>query len=360
MRILIAAGGTGGHIYPALALAKEIQKKDKRHQVLFIGSNHRMEKDVIPSFNYPFYGLDIDNFKKGFVGKLASLYKMNQAYWQCRKLIKQEKIEVVMGFGNYITLPVLYAAHHLQVKTLIHEQNALPGKANLLLSPRVDATIGSYVKNKEYFKGESTYIYGNPRAQEAAQLVVDTAFKKQYGFAGDDEVIVIFMGSLGSSSVNAVLLECLSELDQKGYKVLYATGKQSYQTTKQALKDLKNIRVEANVDGLQALAMCHLAITRAGATTLAELAALGVPAILIPSPYVPDNGQFINAKELVEKKAACLLEEKELSHKSLTDMIIHLMQDDKKRQSLKENIKEFAYPLANDDIIKLIDKMIGE
>lgn len=359
MNILISAGGTGGHIYPALALAQAIRDKDEKNIVWFIGSNQRMEKDIIPSFDYPFFGLDIDNFKKGMLGKLTSLFKMNQAYWKCRKHIKDNKIDVVMGFGNYITLPVLLAAKHLKVKTLIHEQNALPGKANLFLCKKVDATIGSYTKNEEYFK-ERLYIYGNPRASQASKLKVEHDFKSQYGFNEKDKVIVIFMGSLGSSSVNKVLLASLVELDSLGYKVLYATGNQSYEETKTKLEKLENVKITKSVDGLQALAMASLAITRAGATTLAEMAVLKVPAILIPSPYVPDNGQYLNAKELIEKEAAYLIEEKNLSTESLTKTIIKLMEDEELRLKYQENIKEFAYPKANDDIINLINKMIGE
>lgn len=356
MHILISAGGTGGHIYPALSLAKALLATGK-HQITFIGSNNRMEKDLIPAFNYRFIGLDVDNFKKGLFGKVGSVIKMVEAYGQCRKIIKNENIELVIGFGNYITVPPLLAAKHLKVTTFIHEQNALPGKANLFLSKKVSRTIGSYQKNLEFFNQQSTKIYGNPRAQSAAETILDTDFKIKLGFKKDQKLIVIFMGSLGSSSVNELLKESLKVLATKSYGILYATGKHHYQDALTALSNLDHIVVMESVDGIQALAHADLAITRAGATTLAELAALGVSAIVIPSPYVPDNGQYLNAIELEKKDACVLIEEKDLTKDHLVAIVEELMNDETKCHQMRMNIRKFAYPNANDDIIKLIDTM---
>ncbi|MFI3284699.1 MAG: glycosyltransferase, partial [Erysipelotrichaceae bacterium] len=180
MKILICAGGTGGHIYPAVALGEKMIEKNEQNQLFYIGSNTRMEKEVIPSFGYSFIGMDIDNFKRGIVGKIISLYKMIRAYLMCLKVIKDKQIDVVIGFGNYISVPVVLAAKHMGVVTLIHEQNALPGKANLFLGKQVDAVVGSYPVNLDYFPIKKTYIYGNPRAQLAYQYKVSESFYHHY------------------------------------------------------------------------------------------------------------------------------------------------------------------------------------
>ena len=350
MKIVMVAGGTGGHIYPAIALANSFKLED--NQVFFIGSNNRMEANVIPPLGYTFFGLNIYNFSN----KIKGIYSMITSYFKCKKILKDIDADIVIGFGNYITLPVIFAAKRLKLKTIIHEQNAYPGKANLFLSKYVDIIIGSYELNKKYFNNDKLYIYGNPRASECLNIISDN-FISDNGLDNSLNTILIFMGSLGSSSMNDIFIELLQMYKDSKTQFIFVTGTQQYNKINEIFKDYTNIKILDKCDGIKALNSCQLAITRAGATTLSELAALNKEAIVIPSPYVPDNGQLLNAKVYKEKDAIILLEEKNIELNTFKNIIDETINDKNKLNKLKENIKLFNYSNASYDIISLVKKV---
>ena len=350
MKIVMAAGGTGGHIYPAIALANSF--KNNKDDIYFIGSNFRMEKDVITNTEFPFYGLDIYNFSN----KIKGIYSLFKSYFKCKKILREINADVVIGYGNYITLPVILAAKKLNIKTIIHEQNAFPGKANLFLSKYVDYIIGSYELNKQYFDNNKLYIYGNPRASECKNYNKDNTFIKDIGLNNNLNTVLIFMGSLGSSSMNNIFIELLSLYKDSDTQFIFVTGINQYIDINDKFKNYNNIRILDKCDGIKALDACTLAITRAGATTLSELAALNKAAIVIPSPYVPDNGQLLNAKVYNEKQAIILLEEKEININKFKDIIDEVINDKEKITKLEQNINEFNYSNASYDIINLVKK----
>lgn len=352
MRIIIASGGTGGHIYPAITLAQALQKAG--HKITFVGSTGRMEKDVIPAAGFDYIGLDMKIPGGSLINKANSFVSIVKAYYKCREIVKD--YDLAIGFGNYISVPLVMAARNRGLKTVIHEQNSFAGKANKYLDQKVDLVIGSYEENKKTFKNPHTLILGNPQSSKAFNIKKDPEVLLNLGLDPDKKTVVIFMGSLGSQTVNKVVIEYLNSL--KGdYQVIYASGKQNYAKARAAVKKKDYICVKEAVDGVKVMANSSLLVSRAGATTLSEICAMGMPSILIPSPYVPNNHQFYNAMALIDKNAALLLEEKDLSPASLKAIIEKSINDEELLKSLHENAIKLSNPKVLDEIVKEIDKL---
>ena len=352
MRIIIASGGTGGHIYPAITLAQALQKAG--HKITFVGSTGRMEKDVIPAAGFDYIGLDMKIPGGSLINKANSFVSIVKAYYKCREIVKD--YDLAIGFGNYISVPLVMAARNRGLKTVIHEQNSFAGKANKYLDQKVDLVIGSYEENKKTFKNPHTLILGNPQSFKAFNIKKDPEVLLNLGLDPDKKTVVIFMGSLGSQTVNKVVIEYLNSL--KGdYQVIYASGKQNYAKARAAVKKKDYICVKEAVDGVKVMANSSLLVSRAGATTLSEICAMGMPSILIPSPYVPNNHQFYNAMALIDKNAALLLEEKDLSPASLKAIIEKSINDEELLKSLHENAIKLSNPKVLDEIVKEIEKL---
>lgn len=352
MRIIIASGGTGGHIYPAITLAQALQKAG--HKITFVGSTGRMEKDVIPAAGFDYIGLDMKIPGGSLINKANSFVSIVKAYYKCREIVKD--YDLAIGFGNYISVPLVMAARNRGLKTVIHEQNSFAGKANKYLDQKADLVIGSYEENKKTFKNPHTLILGNPQSSKAFNIKKDPEVLLNLGLDPDKKTVVIFMGSLGSQTVNKVVIEYLNSL--KGdYQVIYASGKQNYAKARAAVKKKDYICVKEAVDGVKVMANSSLLVSRAGATTLSEICAMGMPSILIPSPYVPNNHQFYNAMALIDKNAALLLEEKGLSPASLKAIIEKSINDEELLKSLHENAIKLSNPKVLDEIVKEIEKL---
>lgn len=352
MRIIIASGGTGGHIYPAITLAQALQKAG--HKITFVGSTGRMEKDVIPAAGFDYIGLDMKIPGGSLINKANSFVSIVKSYYKCREIVKD--YDLAIGFGNYISVPLVMAARNRGLKTVIHEQNSFAGKANKYLDQKADLVIGSYEENKKTFKNPHTLILGNPQSSKAFNIKKDPEVLLNLGLDPDKKTVVIFMGSLGSQTVNKVVIEYLNSL--KGdYQVIYASGKQNYAKARAAVKKKDYICVKEAVDGVKVMANSSLLVSRAGATTLSEICAMGMPSILIPSPYVPNNHQFYNAMALIDKNAALLLEEKDLSPASLKAIIEKSINDEELLKSLHENAIKLSNPKVLDEIVKEIEKL---
>ena len=352
MKIVMVAGGTGGHIYPAISLAKELQKRG--HEIYFIGANDRMEKTAVPEAGFKFIGLDIKSTSGGFKQKLCSLKSMISAYHKCLKILKNNA-DLVIGFGNYISLPVLKAATHLGIKTMLHEQNSYAGKANLALEKDAELVVASYEESLKQFKTKKIEVLGNPQSSIASKAVRNPEVIKEFGLDPNKKTVVIFMGSLGSKTVSKIVGEYIENLDHKNYQLIYATGRNYYATYKDIKKE--NVVIRERIDGLNVMRNADLVVSRAGATTLAEITALGIASILVPSPYVANNHQYYNAMALVNKDAAVLLEEKDLTAVSLNDKIEELINDDAHRENLAKNAKSLCNENVIEDMIDRIEKI---
>lgn len=352
MKIAMAAGGTGGHIYPALTLGEELKKKG--HEVVFIGSNDRMEKDVIPANGFDYIGLDVLTTRGGIIQKVRSLFSIYKTYRKSLKLLKD--FDMAIGFGNYISIPVMEAAIKLHKKTIIHEQNSFVGRANRLLDEKVNLIIGSYEENLEQFKNKNIKILGNPQSSKAYHVEKDEKVLKDMGLDPDKKTVVIFMGSLGSASVNEKLLDYFKLLDGS-YQVVFATGSAHYDKMNSLIEKKDYLKVYERIDGIKVMKNATLLVCRAGATTLCEISAMGMPAILIPSPFVPNNHQYYNGKALVDKNAAVMIEEKDLNGKVLNDTINSLINDENRLKELSENASKLGNPEVLNDIIEAVENL---
>ena len=346
VKYLFCAGGTGGHIYPALTLAEKF--KEAGHEVTFIGARSRMENKVIPERGYPFIALDIRNYNGFLIGKLQGIFSFVSNYLKCLKLV--EEYDVVVGFGNYISLPVVLAAKQRKKKTVIHEQNSFPGKANRVLDQRVDLVIGSYKENLDYFKNPHTEILGNP--QSSVNTIEKSDYFHKMGLDEELPKVLMFFGSLGSETVDKVVHKMLDEHDKLPFNLLYASGESYIHNYDGFRKD--NVKVVNRVEGSLALADTDLLISRAGATTICEISALGVASILIPSPYVTNNHQYYNALSLVNIDAAKVIEEKNLTPELLYKTIIDCLSDTKTLETMKKQAKTLGNPKACEKIAERI------
>lgn len=357
MKIIISAGGTGGHIYPALAIANKIKEKNKDAEILYIGTKNRMEKDIVPKAGYKFIGISVNGLKRSISPKnIKSAFMFLNAIKKCKKIIKEFKPDLVIGVGGYVSAPVVYAAHKLGIKCCIHEQNSSFGVTNKFASNFADKVFVSF-KSLEEKMNDKKYIYtGNPCSENA--LKAEAAKKEEYGLTPSKKLVLIVMGSLGSQTINNKMKDMLTLFNNKDYEVMFVTGKNYYDEYKNN-KYTKNIKIVPYIDNMvRLLKKTDLLVSRAGASTLSEISTLNVPSILIPSPYVTENHQYKNAMDLVSKNAAEIIEEKDLNGDILLRKVEKILNDRLYTKKLKENLKSFevknSASMIYDEIIKLI------
>ena len=357
MNIALVTGGTGGHIYPALALAKAIIDRNGSHRVFFIGNLDRMEATEIPAAGYRFFGLPA----KGFSGSPLSIIKAILALRKSKKmaldLLKREQPDLVIGFGGYVCVPVIQAAHQLHIKTMLHEQNSIVGRANKVLIPIVDAIVCDYEANLNVFPASKTRRLGNPRTYMIQQTHNPETVFERYHLDSKKPVVLIVMGSLGSASVNALMPSMLHRLDQLGIQVLYVTGKRHYEAFRATMPDTTHIRVLDYIDQLWAMRHVQLMVCRGGATTAAELTVFGMPSIIIPSPYVPNNHQYHNAKALFDAQASVLIEEKDITGEILVESIKTLLDDPQRLLAMRNAALTLGKPLAAQHMVDWIETL---
>lgn len=351
MRIIISAGGTGGHIYPALAIINKIKEREPSSEFLYIGTHNRMEKDIIPKYNIPFesieiYGISRKNLFKNF--KTLSSYL--KAKKKCSELIKNFNPDAVIGVGGYVTGPVISTAHKLGYKTFIHEQNSVPGTANQYLSKYATNIFVSFKSSLNYFPNYKTIFTGNPCSEEA--LKVEPISKRELGLSDNKKLVLFVMGSLGSEKVNEILSQTMNKFAGKDYEILFVTGKDSYESMKDRNYP-SNVKVVPYIEQMtRIMKKTDLIVSRAGASTLSEIISLKVPSILIPSPYVPNNHQYKNAMDLTDKQAAILIEEKDLTPDNLVNNIELILNDEEKQEKMRQALSDLS---INDSATKIYE-----
>ena len=355
-KICLVTGGTGGHIYPALALASKWREMDDVEEIFFIGNDDRMEATLVPSYGYPFYALHTSGLVGGIASKVKAILQLFKAYSIAKKYLKQKQPNLVVGFGGYVCAPVILAAHSLKIPTMIHEQNSIVGKSNKVVMNKVDKIVTCYEKCSEVFPMDKTVLLGNPRGTIAKEAEFDEAYFKSLGLSMDKKTILIMMGSLGSSSVNELMKDALKNVDF-GLQFLYVCGKDNDKDL-DLFKGKDNVVVVPYVDTLKIYGKIDGMICRAGATTLAEVTALGIPSILIPSPYVANNHQFYNASMLVQKDAAYMIEEKDLNARTLETAIEELFGNEEEMAKTRDCALALGKPNAAYDMIELANQII--
>ena len=359
MRVIVTAGGTGGHIYPALAMINKIKEMEPNSEFLYIGTHNRMEKDIIPKYNIPFEMLEIYGFnRKNIFKNLKVLKCLIKSKKKCKKLIKDFNPDIVLGFGGYVTAPVISVAHKLGFKTLIHEQNSIPGMSNKYLMNKVDIICVSLKSSLDAFPKEKVVFTGNPCGEDAVKK--EAIDKKELGLTKEKKLVLIVMGSLGASTINEYVVNIKDKFKNKNYEVLFVTGKNDYDNIiKNKFPD--NVKVVPYVDGLtRIMKNTDIIVTRAGASTLSEIIALNIPSILIPSPYVPNNHQFKNALDLVNNNAGILIEENDLKGDILLDKIDELFNSTIKYNDLKNNLNKLKIDNSASIIYENIEKLVSD
>lgn len=360
MKVIVSAGGTGGHIYPALAIIDKIKEQDKSADILYIGTDNRMEKDIVPKKGIRFIGIKIDGLhRKISLKNVRSAYLFLSSISKCKKIIKKFNPDIVIGVGGYVTAPVIYAAHKLGIKCCIHEQNSIFGMTNKFASKYVDKIFVSFKSSIQTSLYKEKCIYtGNPCSENAIKAI--PANKELYGLSNNKKLVLIVMGSLGSKTITLKMKDQLTLFNNKDYEVLFVTGKDYFDEFRKN-KYASNIKLVPYIDNMVSLLKkTDVLVSRAGASTLSEIATLNIASILIPSPYVTENHQYKNAMDLVNKDAALILEEKDLDGDSLLRLVEKLLNDPIYSKNMKNNLKSFEVKDSASKIYYEIKQIVGD
>lgn len=350
MRIIITGGGTLGHIYPGLAIADKLRKNA---DILFIGTTNGIESEVIQKEGFNFKGVDV----QGWSGKnqVKFILKLIAAFFVGIKYLKEFKPDIVIGMGGYASVPVVLGAVLLKIKTLIHEQNSIPGKANRLLAKFVDKVAINFADSKSYLPANKIEVTGNPIRTQIGQISRQEALAR-FNLDTNKFTLLVFGGSKGAHRINEVMKEAINFFPEDKIQIIWATGDKDYQPIKEFTSKIGlRIVVEKFFYDLPvAYQSADLIICRAGATTLAEIIACNLPAILIPYPYATDNHQEHNARFLLEKGVAMMIKELELSSEKLTKTIIELVQNRNKLNTMAKNYQSLKTTDATQNVIDII------
>ena len=357
MKAIVVAGGTGGHIYPALAIINKIKEKEENSEFLYIGTSDRMEKDIIPNLGIKFIGLEMTGLNRANpLSNIEVFRKFNNAVKESRKIIKDFKPEVVIGAGGYITAPVLYAAHKEGIPILIHEQNSIPGVSNKFIGNFANRVCVSLPNSVNLFPKDKVVYTGNPRSEEI--IKVEKLSKTELGFKKNKKLVVVVMGSLGSTTMTEKIKELIPAFNGKDYQVLIITGKKYYDEYKDIELD-DNVKVVPFMENLiNLLKDSDLIVSRAGASTIAEITAIGLPAILVPSPYVTNNHQYKNAKELEDAGACRIVTEEDFSKDTIISEIDNMFSDEKAYNKMVESSKKLGITDSATRIYEEVRKII--
>jgi len=357
MRVVISAGGTGGHIYPAIAIINKIKQEEPNSEFLYIGTADRMEKDLIPELGIKYEEINVSGLKRKITFEnFKVLFQFMKAREKCKKIIKEFAPDVVIGAGGYVTGPVIWAGKKLSKKTFIHEQNSVIGLSNKYLTKYADKVGVSFPSTLDLFPKEKVVLTGNPCSEKA--LKMKKANKEDYGLSKDKKLVLIVMGSLGSKTVNDKIVSFLNVFKNKDYEVMFVTGNSYYEKVKN-MKFPSNVKVVPFIYEMPSLMkVTDLMVTRAGASTMSEILVLNIPSIFIPSPYVTNNHQYKNAMDLVKENAALILEEKDLNKENLINLIDKTLSNKEDYNKIKNNLKELGIKDSGERIYQVLKGMI--
>ncbi|RSL31346.1 undecaprenyldiphospho-muramoylpentapeptide beta-N-acetylglucosaminyltransferase [Salibacterium salarium] len=362
MKVVVTGGGTGGHIYPALALVKEIKRLEPNSEFLYIGTNRGLESDIVPRADIPFQTIAISGFQRKLTWKnLRTVWRFVRGTAKAKQMMKDFGADIVVGTGGYVAGPVVYAASKLGIPSIIHEQNSVPGLTNKFLSRYVDKVAVSFEESASFFPSEKVIYTGNPRASEVTNITPPSPLK-ELGLDEYKKTILIVGGSRGARPINEAFLEALPTVSDKQWQFLYVTGSVHYENVIEEVKKAgnpENVVIQPFIHNMPAvLSYADLLISRAGATTLAEITALGLPSILIPSPYVTNNHQEKNAKSLSDKGAALLRTEDDWNADTLVYDTDSILFDETKWEAMHKAALTLATPHAAEDIYRLMENLM--
>ena len=362
-RAIISGGGTGGHIFPALAIANEIKKRNPDADILFVGAEDRMEMEKVPAAGYKIIGLPVMGFPRKPSKKIFAFFKkLRQSSKLAKKIVADFHPEVAIGVGGYASGPLLRAAAKDKVPCLIQEQNSYAGITNKLLSKKVNSICVAYDKMERFFPAEKLIFTGNPVRQN---LIEKQNRKEAFEFfkvSEEDKVVLIVGGSLGARSVNQAVLKNMKEIEASGVQVIWQTGAYYYDKIQEELKETKpqNLQIHKFITRMDlAYEVADLVISRAGAGTISELCLVGKASVLVPSPNVSEDHQTKNAMALVEQDAALMVSDDEINEK-LFPLAFEVVNDEDRCSALAAKSKELAKPDATKQIVDEVEKLVRQ
>lgn len=368
-KIILCGGGTGGHIFPMLAIAEEFKKVNSENKILFVGSNDRMEMEIIPKYDFPIYGLWISGIKRSslilnilFLGIPFILKNITLPFKILFSVIKSIYIlikfrpDFVIGFGGYSSGPFLLTSHFLNFKTAIQEQNSYPGLTNKMLSKKVKYIFTAYDKINSFFNTNTVFNFGNPIRN--LKIKSNENAHKYFGLDSSKKTILVLGGSLGAKNINEGVLNNISLIRESSYQVIWQTGKFYYKNIlSKNIKD-KKIIIKDFINRMDlAYSVSDIIISRAGAIAISELCVISKPLILVPSPNVVDDHQTKNAKAISEKGGCVLIKDSDAKN-TMLKTAFDLFENKSKMDSMKKSLSKLSSPNATQKIVNKIYEII--
>ena len=368
-KIILCGGGTGGHIFPMLAIAEEFKKVNSENKILFVGSNDRMEMKIIPKYDFPIYGLWISGIKRSslilnilFLGIPFILKNITLPFKILFSVIKSIYIlikfrpDFVIGFGGYSSGPFLLTSHFLNFKTAIQEQNSYPGLTNKMLSKKVKYIFTAYDKINNFFSTNTVFNFGNPIRN--LKIKSNENAHKYFGLDSSKKTILVLGGSLGAKNINEGVLNNISLIRESSYQVIWQTGKFYYKNIlSKNIKD-KKIIIKDFINRMDlAYSVSDIIISRAGAIAISELCVISKPLILVPSPNVVDDHQTKNAKAISEKGGCILIKDSDAKN-TMLKTAFDLFENKSKMDSMKKSLSKLSSPNATQKIVNKIYEII--
>jgi len=359
-RIIIAGGGTGGHIFPAIAIANALKKIAPATVFLFIGAKGKMEMEKVPQAGYEIEGLDIAGFNRSSLIKNIGLpFKLLKSFLQVRRIFKRFNPDAVIGVGGYSSFPVLRMAQAKGIKNFIHESNSFAGKSNILLGKKATLIFTGTDGMEKFFPADKIRVTGNPvRAVITRAAVSREEGLKHFSLAENRRTVFVVGGSLGARSVNEAIDKGLDELLQAGLQVIWQTGKPYAAKAKERAGNKEAVRVFEFITQMEyAYAAADIVVSRAGAMSVAELCVAKKPVLFVPYPFAAEDHQTVNAQQLVKKEAALMVRDSDVLNELVRETIA-LANDERKQQELKNNIAALAVTNADEVVAAEMLKLI--
>ncbi|WP_290696153.1 undecaprenyldiphospho-muramoylpentapeptide beta-N-acetylglucosaminyltransferase [Lacinutrix sp.] len=360
-KIILSGGGTGGHIYPAIAIANELKLRFPNAEFLFVGAKDRMEMEKVPQAGYKIKGLWITGIQRKLTLKnLIFPFKLINSLWNARKIVKQFKPDVAIGTGGFASGPLLQVAASKGIPSLIQEQNSYPGITNKLLSKKVQKICVAYNDLERFFSKDKIIKTGNPVRQDLLDIHSKrTAAIKHFNLVEDKKTLLVLGGSLGAKAINELLKNELDFLQTQQVQIIWQTGKLYYDDYK-INGDIKHVQVHQFINNMDyAYAAADFIISRAGAGSVSELCIVGKPVVFVPSPYVAEDHQTKNAKAIVDVNAALMIAQEDLEV-DFKNKFSQLVASKEKQQQLSENIRKLALVNATKEIVDEVEKLLKQ
>lgn len=358
MKYIISGGGTGGHIYPALAIIDEIKRQDKDSKILYVGKKDSLEEELARKNNIDFEPIHISGLPRKKINKdtVITMFNLLKGLSESTKIINKFKPDVVIGTGGYVCAPIVFKAQQKNIKTVIQEQNAYPGKTNKILAKKADKIFLNFQEAKKYFTNENLYFTGNPIRSDFENIDRKSA-REKLNIKEDEKLVFSFGGSGGQESTNEAIKEIIKSKEKINFKLIHITGREHYKKFIEDLEIPENIEIyNYTFDVPNYLFASDLVIASSSAMTLAEISAVGLASILIPKSYTAGNHQVFNANSYSEKNAAKVILESELNKDTLLKGINEILLDDKLRSEMALNTKKMGNINAVKDIVAEILK----